>query len=119
MERVHLDEYIREQQAKMRDYCLVLLKFTPKSYEIGSESAALVEHAGKNFELHEKGILKIICPVFENPQLRGLYIFDAGIEQVKEIMEADPAVREGIFEYEVYPCRSLPLASPEEEELAE
>jgi hypothetical protein len=37
-----------------------------------------------------------------------LGIFNLGIEETTKIMEGDPGMREGVFAYEVYPCRSFP-----------
>ena len=35
-------------------------------------------------------------------------IFNANIEETKSIMDEDPAVKEGIFVYEIHPCQSFP-----------
>jgi hypothetical protein len=40
--------------------------------------------------------------------MSGVYIFNADMEKVKEIMEADPAIKAGIFTYELHPSRSFP-----------
>jgi hypothetical protein len=40
----------------------------------------------------------------------GIGIFDAGVEQVKAIMDDDPTVKAGIFVYELHVCRSFPWA---------
>ena len=100
-------EYIREQQSRMKDYTIVLLKKTPKIKEAGADSIVF-EHARKNFALREEGLASIICPVFDHPQFGGVYIFNVDAAQTKNIMEEDPAVKAGAFLYEIYSCKSFP-----------
>jgi hypothetical protein len=35
-------------------------------------------------------------------------IFTTAVDETKKIMDEDPAVKEGIFIYEVHQCRSFP-----------
>ena len=100
-------EYIREQQSKMKDYTIVLLKKTPKIKESGADTI-IFEHARKNFALREEGLASIICPVFDHPEFGGLYIFNIDVDQTKKIMEDDPAVKAGVFQYEIYSGKSFP-----------
>jgi hypothetical protein len=53
-------------------------------------------------------LLSIVCPVTVEGNVNGLGIFNASVEETKKIMDEDPAVKAGIFEYELYPCRSFP-----------
>lgn len=50
----------------------------------------------------------IVCPVFDESNVSGVGIFNAEIDEVKSIMDEDPAVKEGIFVYEIHACRSFP-----------
>ena len=53
-------------------------------------------------------MLPIVCPVTDDSVTKGLGIFDARVEDVTAIMDADPGVQAGIFTYEVHPVRSFP-----------
>ena len=66
------------------------------------------EHARRNFALREEGVLSIVCPVADGSDVSGIGIFNAGIDRVRAIMDGDPGVRDGVFVYEVHPCRSFP-----------
>jgi len=101
------DEYFKERHSKLKDYTIVLIKSTPKRKEPGAE-AVILEHGRKNMELQAEGVVSIICPVFGDYELSGLYIFNVAVEEAKRIMEDDPAVKAGIFRCEIYPCKGFP-----------
>jgi len=101
------DEYIREIHAKFRDYTIVLIKQTPKRKGTGADTI-IREHGRKNLALREEGVLSIVCPVFGDYELSGLYIFNVSAGEAEKIMDDDPAVKAGIFQYEIYPCKGLP-----------
>jgi len=101
------DEYMKQMLAKTRSYSLVLLRPTAK--RAAPEADALVwEHGRRNFELRAAGRLAIVCPVTAPGDLAGLGIFDATEDEVRRIMDDDPAVRAGLFTYEVHPVRGFP-----------
>ena len=100
-------EYIRELQSSMKEYTVVLLKLTPKRNEAESQGI-IFQHAQKNFALREEGVVSIVCPVFNHPHFGGLYIFNTDFDQTKQIIEEDPAVKAGIFQYEIYSGKSFP-----------
>ena len=101
------DEYFREMHSKLRDYTMVLIKSTPKRNDAGAE-AIIFEHARKNFAIREDGLVSIVCPVFGDNELSGMYIFNMSPNEAQKIMDDDPAVKAGIFTYEIYPCKSFP-----------
>ena len=101
------DEYFREIHSKLRDYTMVLIKSTPKRNDAGAE-AIIFEHARKNFAIREDGLVSIVCPVFGDNDLSGMYIFNIPASEVQRIMDDDPAVKAGIFNYEIYPCKGFP-----------
>jgi hypothetical protein len=43
----------------------------------------------------------------EDNEIRGIGIFNAGKEQVKEIMDEDPGVKQGVFIYEIIAVKSF------------
>lgn len=92
-------------QAKL--YSIVLLKSGP-NYGKPENQPILWEHARRNFALREEGLLSVVCPVSGESDLKGLGIFNANIEQTKEIMDGDPGVMAGVFIYEVHTARSFP-----------
>ena len=101
------DEYMYEMLAKTKEYCILLLRPGPKANQHGIEKI-IFEHGRRNFALRAEGLLSIVCPVAAEGDLNGLGIFNTSIEETKKLMDEDPAVKAGIFEYAVYPCRSFP-----------
>jgi hypothetical protein len=101
------NEFMQRMISKTKNYTLVILKATLKRNEPGSDKIVW-EHGRKNFVLRAEGLLSIVCPVSDNCDVSGIGIFNAGIEETKKIMDEDPAVKAGIFNYEIYPCRSFP-----------
>ena len=101
------DELMMQMISQAKLYSIVLLKSGPK-YGTPESQSIIWEHARRNFELREKGLLSIVCPVSDESDLKGLGIFNADMEQTKELMEGDPGVMAGVFSYEVHSARSFP-----------
>ena len=49
-----------------------------------------------------------ITDEFIRQMISGIGIFYADLDKVKSIMDEDPAVKEGVFVYEIHACRSFP-----------
>ena len=101
------DEFMRETVAKTKNYCVVILKETPKRNEPGAD-AIVREHARRNLVHRAEGLLSVVCPIADGSDVRGIGIYNASAEKVGELMEEDPGVKAGIFTYEVHPCRGFP-----------
>jgi hypothetical protein len=101
------DDDMRQRIAKTKEYCVVILKAGPNRHIPGVEKI-IWEHGRRNFALREEGVLSIVCPVADGSEVSGIGIFNAGIDRVRTIMDEDPGVREGVFVYEIHPCRSFP-----------
>lgn len=101
------DEYMRQMLPTAKSYCLVILKVTPKSNEPGADKIVW-EHGRRNFGLREEGVLSIVCPVRDGSEVSGIYIFNIGVEPVRQIMDEDPGVKAGVFTYELHECRGFP-----------
>lgn len=101
------DEYMRRMIGSTRPFSVVILKAGPKRNEPGADKIVW-EHARRNFALRAEGILPIVCPVNDGSGITGVGIFTASIEETRTIMDGDPGVQAGIFEYEVHECRSFP-----------
>lgn len=69
------------------------------------------EHGRRNFALLGSGVMPIVCPVADGSDLCGIGIFNKNGDEVKIIMDDDPGVKEGIFIYEIHPCRGFPGSS--------
>ncbi len=101
------DEHMLQMLGKSKDYCAVILKHG-KNWESPDRDKIIWEHARRNFELREKGVLAIVCPIRDESDLSGVGVFTGTVATVKAIMDDDPGVQAGIFEYEVHGCRSFP-----------
>ncbi len=101
------DDFMREMIGKTKDYCLVLLWAGPNRNMAGVE-AFIWEHARRNFSLRAEGKLSIVCPVSDRSDLCGVGIFATGLAETRSLMDHDPAVQQGVFCYELHPCRSFP-----------
>lgn len=59
--------------------------------------------------MRRDGSLCLVCPVVaDESDVTGLCIFSTDVEKTKKIMDEDPAVKAGIFTYEVHAIRSFP-----------
>ncbi len=87
----------------MRSYVFVVLK-TGKA-EINDENKRkelFAGHFSNMGKLAKEGKLVLAGPFIEGGEKRGLFIFDVKtLEEAKELVETDPAVKAGIFEYEL------------------
>ncbi|MCC7306547.1 MAG: hypothetical protein IT173_03205 [Acidobacteria bacterium] len=103
----------------MKNYVLCILKTGPNDAKIkGKErDAAFAGHMANISRLADEGKLTVAGPFGANTlSFRGLFIFDASkVEDAKKLVETDPAVKAGIFIYELVPwygSASL-MATPE------
>jgi hypothetical protein len=101
------DEYMLEMRAKTKQYTFMLLKNGPNRFVDGVD-AVIWEHGRRNHALRADGVLAIVCPCADDTPVCGLGLFDASPEEVIRIMDGDPGVQAGVFEYEVHPVRSFP-----------
>jgi hypothetical protein len=101
------DEYMRNMLSKTKHYCVIILSRGLNYDKVGKEKI-IWEHGRRNFALRTAGLLPIICPLTDESNIAGLAIFNASIDQVKNTMDDDPAVKEGVLIYEVHDCISFP-----------
>ena len=101
------DEYMRLMQEKTKEYCVCLLRTTTKRGQTGA-NRLVAEHNRRIFALRAQGPVAILCQVSDGSGMSGVIIFDASPEEVKKLMDEDPAIREGIFTYELHASRSFP-----------
>jgi hypothetical protein len=101
------DEFMRQRISATKNYCIVILKAGPKKNEEGAEKI-IWEHGRRNFALRADGVLSIVCPISDGSNVSGVGIFNAPVEEVKKIMDEDPAVKAGVLIYETHVCRGFP-----------
>jgi hypothetical protein len=101
------DEFMQKRLLTVKNYCLVILKATPKGFEPGVNKIVW-EHGRRDFALHEEGLISIVCPVLDESDMRGIYIFNLSVSEVRQIMDGDPGVKAGVFTYELHECRGVP-----------
>lgn len=93
----------------MKNYMLVILKTGPKDAEITDKNqrAELFKgHFANINALADSGKLISAGPFSTKNalQYRGLFIFDVKTEEeAKQLVEKDPTVKAGIFNYEIFP----------------
>lgn len=93
--------------AKAKVYSLRLLRPGPRGKREDLQSI-IWEHGRTNFRLRAEGLLCIVGPVTKESDIVGMGIFNADEATVHERMKEDPAIREGIFTYEILPFMSFP-----------
>src|SRR5262245_38965512 len=93
------NEFMRASMATVRPYTLVVLKRGP-AFDPPRSDALIWEHGRRNFALRAAGLLSIVCPVREGPELAGVGVFDADVDRVRAILSGDPAVEAGVLTYE-------------------
>lgn len=86
------DEFMRQMISRTRNYCVVILKAGPNRNKARVEKTIWV-HGRRNFALRAEGLLPLVCPVFDESNVSGVGIFNADIDEVKSIMNEDPAVK--------------------------
>jgi hypothetical protein len=101
------DEFMQQMRAAAKAYCVMILRAGPKWNQPGMDKI-IWEHGRSNFQLRAKGILPIVCPITDSGDVKGIGIFDANLQETRNIMDEDPGVQAGIFVYETHPCRSFP-----------
>ena len=101
------NEFMMAMLGKSKPYSVVILRKGP-GYKLPDCQPIIWEHGRRNFELREAGLLSVVCPVMEDNDIRGIGIFNADKEKVKEIMDGDPGVQQGVFVYEMLDAKSFP-----------
>jgi hypothetical protein len=101
------DEQMRERLSGTRDYTLVILHTTTMT--LSPDSRPIIwEHGRRNMALRAAGALSIVCPATDESDVAGIGIFGASLDEVRDIIEGDPAVQAGALTYELHPIRGFP-----------
>jgi hypothetical protein len=101
------DEQMHETLAQAKVYTVMVLTSGPKKDH--PDRAALVwEHGRRNMALRAEGVMPIVCPIKDETPVHGIGVFTRTVEETKAILDDDPAVRAGVFNSELHPCRGFP-----------
>ncbi len=90
-----------------KTYTAVILRNGPNRYAHGAE-AVIEEHGRRVRQLRADGLLSVMCTVDDGTEVDSIGIFDVGAERTRDLMDVDPGVRAGTFEYEVHPVLGHP-----------
>jgi uncharacterized protein len=86
----------------MKTYVFVNLIRGKKTYEKAERDKYIAGHMENIGKLAESGTLVLAGPFFDDNDIRGIYIFDVDtLEKAKALVETDPAVKAGVFEFEM------------------
>jgi hypothetical protein len=100
------DFMLTSLQDRTRTYTLMMLKRGPH-WDVPERDRIIWEHGRRNFALRENGVLAIVCPIPDDSPWCGIGVFDAPEDEVDVIMQRDPGVHAGVFDYELHPVRSF------------
>ena len=104
------DEEFRENLTKAKSYVGIILLEGP-NYNSPEAKALIYQHGKRNMSLRKAGKFPIIFPVTDGGKIKGLGAFCVSEDEVKEIMDGDPAVQAGVFTYEIHAVRGFPGAT--------
>ncbi|HVU84829.1 MAG TPA: hypothetical protein VHC50_08305 [Puia sp.] len=101
------DDYMRQMMTTTKPYTVVILTKGP-NFTRPDAMSIIWEHGRRNFQLRADGLLSVVFPIRDDSDKAGVGIFNADAEQTKKIIEGDPAIIEGILQFEIHPTRSFP-----------
>ena len=113
------DDYLDARLETVRPYVVVLLRkgpaYVPPDTRPPELGAIVREHGRRNMGLQAEGKLAIVGPLGGGGEVVGLYVFTVSQDEVRAIMDGDPACLAQIFTYEVadfygFPGDALPPA---------
>lgn len=86
----------------MKTFVFVNLIRGKKVFEKAERDKLVAGHMGNIGKLAESGKLVLAGPFFDDNDIRGIYVFDVDtLENAKALTETDPAVKAGVFEFEM------------------
>ena len=93
------------KEDNLKPYYLVLLKKGPHRDQDSTTAARIQkEHLENINRMAQSGKLNIAGPFLDDGDLRGVFVFDSSSEdEVRRLVEADPAVKSGRLTYEIHP----------------
>jgi hypothetical protein len=99
------DAEMEARLALVRPYVMVLLKagpaYVPPDTRSPDQAAIVKEHGRRNMALRKEGKMAMVGPVHQARPVVGICIMNVDADATRRIMDADPAVRAGIFLYDL------------------
>jgi hypothetical protein len=106
------DADMEARLARVQAYPLVLLKagpvYEPPDTRSASQAAIVREHGRRNMALRAEGKMALVAPVGGARPIVGLCVMTVEADEVRAIMDADPAVEAGIFTYDIATWYGVP-----------
>ncbi len=98
----------KKNEAKIKQFWLVMIKTGPKDKEITDSterSKIFAGHFSNMTRLHKEGVLKVAGPFGKNDfTWRGLFILDCKTkEEAENYVKTDPAIAAGVFVVDIVP----------------
>jgi len=89
----------------LKPYFFVLLKKGPNRSQDSVTAARIQKAHTENINrMAASGKLNVAGPFLDEGDMRGIFIFDSGNEdEVRKLVESDPAVKAGRLTYEIHP----------------
>ena len=100
------DDEMRELLRTVERYTILILRPGPNRQMDGVEGI-IWEHGRRNMRLRAEGLLAVVMPVGD-PDISGIGIFRASVEETTAIMADDPGVRAGVFVTEFHSGMGFP-----------
>ena len=90
---------------EMKTYQMVFLYKGPNRDQDSTETMRIQEEHMTNIQrLGDEGKLIVAGPFLDDKDLRGIFVFDSeSEEEVKDLVETDPAIIAGRLRYEIHP----------------
>ena len=103
------DKRMSEHLSKARDYTILILKKGPKYQEDAQNGKPIVwQHGKRNMFLQQDGALAVVCPIVGDAEYAGIGVFNRTVEEAREIMDGDPAVKAEVLTYSVHSGKGFP-----------
>jgi uncharacterized protein YciI len=102
---ITLNAAAQKKEESLKPYYLVLLKKGPHRDQDSATAARIQkEHLAHINSMAASGKLNVAGPFLDEGEMRGIFVFDlSSEEEVKKLVEEDPAVKSGRLSYEIHP----------------
>ncbi|RTL59901.1 MAG: hypothetical protein EKK37_03385 [Sphingobacteriales bacterium] len=93
-------------------YFVMLLKGSNRTQDSVTAAKLQDGHMANIGRLYKEGKLKVAGPFGDDGNWRGIFIFDCETEEeVKKLLDTDPAIAAGRLAYDIHPWYTTPMGS--------